>query len=171
MIVLTPKCDLNDPRLTRHYSDADFQAGNVAIPDCGLLYGYLYRPVRFTGAETGVMGTSEHHPSKPDGNGSYTFGSKFPWCQTRQEAVAFLKEHGYYGRVQRYCDCPEHQRGESKEMFLLYGMKPFVMACEPWVTAGITDVVNAPAPNVYHGHLLARTDDTFMVHVRESVRG
>ena len=103
------------------YTPEQIAAGNVAIGDMGELYGYSYQPERFTESDKPVTGTSTYEPW--DGIQGH-HPTKFPVFASCDEAVAFLKARGYYGHVQRYCN------DETGAM--------------SWVTAGITDIVNAP---------------------------
>lgn len=141
------------------YTDDEFQAGRVSCADLGLLYGYTYRPVRFTGDEDKIMGTTTFHPNSIDETGKVVFGERFPWCASRDEAVNFLIKHGYYGHVQRYALDPHVLRDEWHDVILLANSPPVRRKYEPWCTAGITDVVNAPSETSFHGHILNNYED------------
>jgi hypothetical protein len=50
---LTPLVPLDSPELKHGpYTDEQFQYGQVAVPDCGTLYGYRYQPEKLAGAAT-----------------------------------------------------------------------------------------------------------------------
>lgn len=165
---LVPLIPLDSPQLAHGpYTDEQFQTDHVAVRDCGLLYGYTYRPVRFTGDETGVMGTSSMHVCCRDDLGRVHFGDKFPWCATEEDAVQFLKRHGYYGHVLRFALDGRVLRGEYESVTLLAGSPAVTRPREPWITAGITDIVNAPASDAYHGHILTMSDWP-TIHVRQA---
>ena len=97
----------------------------VRIGEMGKRYGYCYQPKRFTDPDAGVSGTSEWFP----GGGPGVPFRRLPWFDTREEAVQFLKDNNWYGQVIRYA---KNENGERS-----------------WVTAGVTDIVNAP-PEFMH---------------------
>lgn len=165
---LIPRNPLDSPLLAHGpYTDQAFQEGMICAEDRGLLYGYSYRPQRFTGDEKGIMGTSTLHPVRYR-DGVAMFGDKFPWFDSAAEAVAFLKFHGYYGQVMRYQNDPKCLRGETEKVTLLAGVAPFELLCEPWITAGVSDVVNAISENSWHGHLIGHAKmGGPIVHVRD----
>ncbi len=165
MIQLTPITPLNSPLLSGGpYTNEAFQNGKVNIADFGLLYGYVYRPVRFTGDENGIMGTSVSHPIIHLPNGKIAHGDNFPWYKTRDEAIKFLCDNKYYGHVKEYVLDVHVLRHEREEVILCRGLQPVKRLCTPQYCIGITDIVNAPHENEFHGHLL--DSHNVKVHVR-----
>lgn len=167
---LVPLVPLDSPDLKHGpYADADFQAGLVHHDDRQSLYGIIYRPERFTGDEDGMMGLSHAHPMPKPDRGQVSWRSLlFPYFQDRDAAVAFLVEHGYYGRVCCYVDRPQRMRGES------YPLKcnpadahetPVMLPWEAGDLVGITDIVNAPSATEVHGQVFNMFSPDMRVHV------
>lgn len=93
----------------------------VAIGKMGKVYGYCYQPLRFTTPDEPFTGTSDRHEWSGK-HGEYP--KQMPYFNDREQAVQYLKDHGYYGQVLRYCKDRQGNRS--------------------WVTAGVTDIVNVP---------------------------
>lgn len=155
---LVPLIPLDSPELKGGpYTDEQFQNGNIAMPDCGMLYGYVYCPERFTGDPNGVMGTSGYTPLTTDKNGRTKFGQKMPFFAERDDAVKYLVDRGFYGRVQRYACDEKFLRGIEQEAILMSGSLAVKLPPAPWITAGVTDVVNIHhdiGEDSFHGQLL-----------------
>lgn len=159
---LVPLVPLDDPGLANGpYDDASFQSGNVSLDDYGKLYGYMYRPFRFTGDYNGVVGISSSHPTVMK-DGVAIFGDRFPFFSKRSEAVELLKRHEYYGHVRRYCNDPASLRKEMVTVTVLTSCD-FTYMAEPTICDGVTDIVNAPSATEYHGHLLEKLSP--VIHV------
>ena len=105
-----------------------FMDGHILICDLGLIYGYCFQPQRFSTPDAGVTGTTWWLED----------GTQIPLFSNREDAVEYIRQMGFYGNVQRYCKDKEGNRS--------------------WVTAGVTDIVNAPPDGPVHMHLMGNHD-------------
>lgn len=97
----------------------------VMIGDMGKLYGFCFQPERFTRPDAGVSGTTIWYP----GGGPSDPFIEYPWFDTLDEAIQFIKDEGFYGRVLRYA---KNEKGEKS-----------------WVTAGVMAIVNVPEHHLH----------------------
>lgn len=164
---LAPLVPLDSPDLSwiddngGPYTDEQFQLGRVKTKDYAKLYGCAYQVERFTGDTSGVMGVSRRLPSVAVEGQPFKFGEIMPRFASRDEAVAYLKEQGFYSRVLAYACDPRFLRGETEERTYVGGEKPRTVPCEPWVYVGVTDVVNIPpemGQDSIHGHLMEQIE-------------
>lgn len=155
---LIPPIPLDSPELQGGpYTDDQYQEGRIDMRDGALLYGCVFYVERFTGNPGGVMGVCRRLPTVKAEGQLTQFGETMPAFASRDEAVAFLKEKGFYGRVVQYACDPRFLRGETESRTLIGGMPPVTRPCEPWNYHGVTDIVNIPpemGDDAYHGHLL-----------------
>lgn len=147
-------CELNDPKLKfGPYTQQQVDAGNIGIPDCGEIYGYTFRPERFTGDEDKVMGTSIWFPAYKDESGKTVFGAEFPWFDSMILAIKFLQDNHFYGHVVRYAlDEKCFQNPPIMERVQVTGGPDPIFSVQehkPWITAGIVAVVNHPTDGVH----------------------
>lgn len=154
---LVPQCFLDARALHGGpYTDEQFQAGQIDTKDYGAVYGYAFWPERFTGDPAKVMGTSGMTPGKSE-KGRHEFGQPIPIFATQDEAVAYVKEQGFYGRVVRYACDPTFLKGDLVDAYLFSGQPPVKRLPRPIMSCGVTDVVNIPeslGKDCFHGHLM-----------------
>lgn len=114
------------------YTPEEIKASSVAVGDTGTLYGFAYQPQRFSTPDRPISGVTTYPPFiRPQPGERWKAPEPYPWFASRQDAVRYIKQAGFYGQVIRYTRGPDGQPS--------------------WITAGVTDTVNAPSSGPVFG--------------------